>query len=189
MLPFISLDKLLDIQSRCRCFQMSCCSFAITVMVRKWSFYSEFVLYSPFPGFPPAASLSLHYQVVTNLIRLPSMHHTLTMGHQFSQLPQPYMATQEMNLNSFQPEIWQQPVCPKLLLLDCLTISRFCKKCQHSNQNDKNFRQVSDIGFIKVHELNEGHFAPDKDIEFQLRKCQIYTIINQTWFHRWMWVH
>ena len=33
---------------------------------------------------------------------------------------------------------------------------------------------VSNIGFITVHGLNEGHIAPYTDIEFQLTKYQTY---------------
>ena len=35
-------------------------------------------------------------------------------------------------------------------------------------------KYVSNIGFITVHGLNEGHIAPYTDIEFQLTKCQTY---------------
>ena len=34
--------------------------------------------------------------------------------------------------------------------------------------------EVSNIGFITVHGLNEGHIAPYTDIEFQLTKYQTY---------------
>ena len=34
--------------------------------------------------------------------------------------------------------------------------------------------QVSNIGFITMHGLNEGHIAPYTDIEFQLTKYQTY---------------
>ena len=34
--------------------------------------------------------------------------------------------------------------------------------------------KVSNIGFITVHGLNEGHIAPYTDIEFQLTKYQTY---------------
>ena len=35
-------------------------------------------------------------------------------------------------------------------------------------------KYVSNIGFITVHGLNEGHIAPYTDIEFQLTKYQTY---------------
>ena len=35
-------------------------------------------------------------------------------------------------------------------------------------------KQVSNIGFIIVHGINEGHIAPYTDIEFQLTKYQTY---------------
>ena len=38
----------------------------------------------------------------------------------------------------------------------------------------KSAEQVSNIGFITVHGLNEGHIAPHTDIEFQLTKYQTY---------------
>ena len=41
--------------------------------------------------------------------------------------------------------------------------------------------EVSNIGFITVHGLNEGHIAPYTDIEFQLTKYQTY-IIMKSWY-------
>ena len=41
--------------------------------------------------------------------------------------------------------------------------------------------EVSYIGFITVHGLNEGHIAPYTDIERQLTKYQTY-IIMQFWY-------
>ena len=35
-------------------------------------------------------------------------------------------------------------------------------------------QKVSNIGFITVHGLNEGHIAPYTDIEFQMTKYQTY---------------
>ena len=37
---------------------------------------------------------------------------------------------------------------------------------------------VSNIGFITVHGLKEGHIAPYTDIEFQLTKYQTYITIK-----------
>ena len=37
-----------------------------------------------------------------------------------------------------------------------------------------NISEVSYIGFITLHGLNEGHIAPYTDIEFQLTKYQTY---------------
>ena len=37
---------------------------------------------------------------------------------------------------------------------------------------------VSNIEFITVHGLNEGHIAPYTDIEFQLTKYQTYIIMK-----------
>ena len=44
------------------------------------------------------------------------------------------------------------------------------------NISDRHFisNKVSNIGFITVHGLNEGHIAPYTDIEFQLTKYQSY---------------
>ena len=42
-------------------------------------------------------------------------------------------------------------------------------------------KQVSNIGFITVHGLNEGHIAPYTDIEFRLTKYQTY-IIMKFWY-------
>ena len=39
-------------------------------------------------------------------------------------------------------------------------------------------KEVSNIGFIMVHGLNEGHIAPYTDIEFQLAKYQTYSIMK-----------
>ena len=39
-------------------------------------------------------------------------------------------------------------------------------------------KKVSNIGFITVHGLNEGHIAPYTDIEFQLTKYQTYTTMK-----------
>ena len=39
-------------------------------------------------------------------------------------------------------------------------------------------KEVSNIGFITVHGLNEGHIAPYTDIEFQLTKYQTYIIMK-----------
>ena len=36
------------------------------------------------------------------------------------------------------------------------------------------YDRVSNIGFITVHGLNEGHIAPYTDIEFRLTKYQTY---------------
>ena len=41
--------------------------------------------------------------------------------------------------------------------------------------------QVSNIGFITVHGLNEGHIAPYTDVEFRLTKYQTY-IIMKFWY-------
>ena len=35
-------------------------------------------------------------------------------------------------------------------------------------------KSISNIGFITVHGLNEGHIAPYTDIEFQLKKYQTF---------------
>ena len=45
----------------------------------------------------------------------------------------------------------------------------------------RTYWQVSNIGFITVHGLNEGHIAPYTDIEFRLTKYQIY-IIMKFWY-------
>ena len=37
---------------------------------------------------------------------------------------------------------------------------------------------MSNIGFITVHGLNEGHIAPYTDIKFQLAKCQTYFMMK-----------
>ena len=37
---------------------------------------------------------------------------------------------------------------------------------------------MSNIGFITVHGLNEGHIAPYTDINFQLTKYQTYIIMK-----------
>ena len=42
-------------------------------------------------------------------------------------------------------------------------------------------KEVSNIGFITVHGLNEGHIAPYTDIEFPLTKYQTY-IIMKFWY-------
>ena len=39
-------------------------------------------------------------------------------------------------------------------------------------------KKVSNIGFITVHGLNEGHIAPYIDIEFQLGKYQTYILMK-----------
>ena len=40
------------------------------------------------------------------------------------------------------------------------------------------WEQVSNIGFITVHGLNEGHIAPYTDIELQLTEYQTYIIMK-----------
>ena len=48
-------------------------------------------------------------------------------------------------------------------------------------KNYKQDKRVSNIGFITVHGLNEGHIAPYTDIEFRLTKYQTY-IIMKFWY-------
>ena len=38
--------------------------------------------------------------------------------------------------------------------------------------------QVSHSGFIMMHGLNEAHITPNRDIEFQMKENQIYSIIS-----------
>ena len=49
------------------------------------------------------------------------------------------------------------------------------------NNNAYNMEQVSNIGFITVHGLKEGHIKPYTDIEFRLTKYQTYIIIK-SWY-------
>ena len=51
--------------------------------------------------------------------------------------------------------------------------------CCQPNQDELTSQAlVSNIGFIMVHGLNEGHIAPYTDIEFQLTKYQTYIIMK-----------